>query len=58
MSRRLRLLLAVVGLAVICLSCAALAYAFAPAQRATEQVPVAPTLFAPPQSLTIEWGIG
>ena len=50
--------LAIVGLGLVLLSCAALAYAFAPAQRATEQIPVAPTLFAPPQSLTIEWGIG
>jgi len=50
MSARARLVLAVVGLLIICASCAALVYATRPLEHTNEQVPVAPTLFAPPQS--------
>jgi hypothetical protein len=50
MSRRARIALAVIGLAMICLSAAALAYALAPVDKTREQFRPAPTLFAPPIS--------
>ena len=50
MSRRTRIALAVVGLAMICLSAAALAYALAPVDKIREQFQPEPTLFAPPIS--------
>ena len=50
MSRRWRVALAVVGLLLVCLSVAALAYAVMPVDRTREQYRPEPTLFAPPQS--------
>jgi hypothetical protein len=50
MTRRWRVGLAVVGVLLVCLSVAALAYALAPVDRTREQFRPAPTLFAPPQS--------
>ena len=55
MSARARLALAIVGLLIICLSCVALAYAVRPLEHTSEQAPVAPTLFAPPQSFVVDW---
>lgn len=55
---RWRITLAVLGLVVACLSAMVLAYALVPSSYDTEQVPVAPTLFVPPQSLLMEWGAG
>ncbi len=54
MPPRARLALAVVGLIIVCLSCVALAYAVRPLEHVSEQAPVAPTLFAPPQSF-VDW---
>ncbi|MBI5052099.1 MAG: hypothetical protein HZB52_02390 [Chloroflexi bacterium] len=48
MSPRARIILAVIGLVIICLACAALVYAFTPIQYVRQQIPVAPTLFSPP----------
>jgi hypothetical protein len=50
MSPRARVALAVIGLLFICISCVALVYAVRPLEHVSEQSPVAPTLFAPPQS--------
>ena len=50
MSPRVRVALALLGLLVICVSLAILAYAFGTSDHITEQVPVAPTLFVPPPS--------
>lgn len=55
---RWRIALAILGLVVACLSAMVLAYALVPSSYDTEQVPVAPTLFVPPQSLGAEWGAG
>jgi hypothetical protein len=54
MSRRLRLTLALVGLCLVALSLALLAYALWPIAINVERQPLAPTLFAPPQSLAVE----
>lgn len=54
MSRRLRLTLAFVGLALVFVSLLLLAYALWPIDSSIERQPLAPTLFAPPQSLVIE----
>ncbi|MEK7324814.1 MAG: hypothetical protein AAB217_06105 [Chloroflexota bacterium] len=54
MSTRARVALAVIGLLFICISCAALVYAVRPLERVSEQAPVAPTLFSPPQSF-VDW---
>jgi hypothetical protein len=51
MSLRLRLLLALAGLALIGLSLALLAYTFWPVNTVLEQFQPAPTLFAPPQAI-------
>jgi len=48
MSRNLRLLLFVIGIAILVGSLAALAYAYWPMAIFHEQVTLAPTLFAPP----------
>ena len=48
MSRRSRLALAAVGLAIVCLSLVVLVYAFWPLEGLREQFRLAPTLFAPP----------
>lgn len=50
MARRMRIALAVIGLAMICLSAAALAYALMPVDKTREQFRPEPTLFAPPPS--------
>ena len=50
---RWRLALALVGLIVVLASLAVIAYVFWPLQPLTEQFRPAPTLFAPPQSLSI-----
>lgn len=50
MSRRWRIALALIGVALILLALAALAYALWPLDPAVEQRPVPPTLFAPPQT--------
>ena len=49
MSSRVRAILAIVGVIIIVIAIAALVYAFAPNQIVREQIPVAPTLFAPPR---------
>lgn len=49
MSPRARAILAIVGIIIIVIALAALVYAFAPTQSVREQIPIAPTLFAPPQ---------
>ncbi len=48
MSHRLRLALAILGLIVLLVAIAAIVYVAWPMQTAREQLPVAPTLFAPP----------
>ena len=53
MSRRLRLTLAVVGLLLVALSLALLAYALWPLPSNVEHHPLAPTLFVPPQSFAL-----
>jgi len=58
MTVRWRIALAVLGLAVACLSVMILAYTLTPSNHDTEQVPVAPTLFVPPQSFGPGWGAG
>jgi len=47
-SRWARVSLALLGLVVVFLAVLALLYAFAPTNHVVEQVPVAPTFFAPP----------
>jgi hypothetical protein len=44
------MVLAVIGLVMLCLSAAVLAYALWPRDVSTEQFRPAPTLFAPPES--------
>jgi hypothetical protein len=56
MSRKVRILLALAGLALVCISLCGLAYAFAPLQPETDRATVAPTLFVPPQSFAVERG--
>ena len=51
MSRRRRLTLAILGLMIVAVSLLILAYVFWPLASVREQIPIAPTLFAPPQSL-------
>lgn len=51
MSSRWRVGLALLGVILIMLSLAALAYALWPVESVLEQERLAPTLFAPPQSL-------
>jgi hypothetical protein len=58
MTVRLRVALAIIGLFVLCASLAAVVYAIAPNSYSTEQVPVAPTLFVPPQSFNGIWEAG
>jgi hypothetical protein len=48
MSRRTRIILAVVGLLLVGISIAALSYAFIPAGVLREATPIAPTLFTLP----------
>jgi hypothetical protein len=48
MTRRMRLVLGLLGLIVVAASCVLLAYAFWPLVSTSEQVPLAPTLFVPP----------
>jgi hypothetical protein len=48
MSRRTRILLALVGLALVVASLAALSFAWAPVDVLSEQTPLAPTLFTLP----------
>ncbi len=48
MSRRVRLTLAVIALAVVSLSLVLLAYSFWPLDSLREQLRLAPTVFAPP----------
>lgn len=54
MSTRARVALAVIGLLFICISCVALVYAVRPLEHVSEQSPLAPTLFSPPQSF-VDW---
>jgi len=55
-SLRWRLALAVVGLALICFACLALAYSLWPStEHLTDRIPVTPTVFAPPQSFIDRW---
>lgn len=49
MSPRARTILAIVGAIIIVVAIAALVYAFTPIQTVREQIPIAPTLFAPPR---------
>ncbi len=51
MTQRTRITLAVIGLMLIVLALAALAYALWPMDLILEQQRLPPTLFAPPQSL-------
>lgn len=44
MSRRTRILIALVGLLLLVISAAALSYAYAPVSRLSDQTPVIPTL--------------
>jgi hypothetical protein len=46
--RNLRLLIIVSGLIIVACSLFALGYAFWPLEAVRDQVPLAPTLFAPP----------
>jgi hypothetical protein len=48
MSRRTRLLLTILGILLVAVSLAALAYLAWPAQSLREQAPLVPTLFVPP----------
>jgi len=48
MSRRLRLILAILGLVIACLSLIAVLYALWPVDPLRDQFPLAPTLFVPP----------
>ena len=48
MSRRTGIALVILGLAVVVLSLAALAYAFWPVNSLTQQAPLVPTLFVSP----------
>ncbi len=48
MSRRTRVILAIIGLLLVGLSVAALSYAFAPTGMLHDATPVAPTLFTLP----------
>lgn len=57
MSVRVRFLLALVGWVVVLCALLALAYAFGQPPHVNEQVPIAPTFFAPPQSAAAEWEI-
>lgn len=50
MSRRTRIVLALLGLLVVCLSVTALVYALSPVDKTREQYRPPATLFAPPQS--------
>ena len=54
MSRRWRVVLAGVGLLLVCISLAALIYALTPVDRTREQYRPEPTLFAPPQSYNLD----
>jgi hypothetical protein len=55
-SLRWRLVLAIIGLVVLCLSAAVLAYVVWPRDVSTEQFRPAPTLFAPPgAALAGDW---
>jgi hypothetical protein len=53
MTQRTRMTLAVIGLLLILLALAALAYALWPIDLTLEQQRLPPTLFAPPQSFNI-----
>jgi hypothetical protein len=53
MSTRWRVGLAIIGLIVMGLSLAALVYALWPVESLLDRQPLAPTLFAPPQSWLI-----
>jgi len=48
MRLRTRILLALIGLMLVCLSCIAAAYLLWPLDKQRVQDPVAPTLFIPP----------
>ncbi len=48
MSRRTRIILALIGLLLVVISIAALSFAFAPANVLHETTPIAPTLFTLP----------
>ncbi len=48
MSRRTRIILALIGLLLVAISITALAFAFAPASVLHETTPIAPTLFTLP----------
>ncbi len=54
---RWRIALAVIGLALILLSAAALAYVAWPLRQDREDFRPAPTLFAPPAAGVIQWGL-
>ena len=48
MSRRTRILLALIGIALVAASLAALSFAWTPVEILADQAPVAPTLFILP----------
>lgn len=59
MSQRGRIVLAVIGLLLLCLSALALMYALSPVDKLREQFRPAPTLFVPPLSHRFDfsdWG--
>lgn len=58
MSTRWRVGLALIGLILVLLSLAALAYALWPVESVFERQPLSPTLFAPPQSWLVEESLG
>ena len=58
MSRRQRRALAVGGLLLVVASLALLVYALWPIATNVERQPLAPTLFVPPQSLSLEQRLG
>ncbi len=55
MSLRWRVTLAVIGLALIVLSAAAIAYVAWPLRQVSEEFRPAPTLFAPPAAEARQW---
>ncbi len=55
MSRPLRLILALLGLCICLCAVGALVYVLWPLPPVREQVPIAPTLFAPPGVASLWW---
>jgi hypothetical protein len=55
MSRKVRIVLALAGLLLVCVSLCGLAYVFVPLNPVTDRATIAPTLFGPPQSSAAGW---